>query len=220
MTYAQLQARLYKTVQRDDFLVANDADINYGTFINEAIRECENRKSWTTMKDSADVIITSGNKSVNLPTDFKQLQNLRPPVHIILDDPNAGGQILKPVNVTWAEVEYRRLWIMGGMAWDVQTWIERTSSTPTLNIASQASEDLTFRVKYYAYSPVLTADASTNPLELLYPRMVMTKAKEIAFEAINDFEAQEKAALAFEVLFTRASIQDNLSDVSGREGRM
>lgn len=219
MTFEQLQARLYKTIQRDDYLVANSADVNYGTFVNEAIRECENRKSWSTMKAKSDVIITSGNRSVDLPDGFKELQNLRPPVHIVLLDPNTGS-VLKPVNVSWEEVELRRLWIMGGMAWDVQTWLERTSAGVTLNIASQAGENLTFRVKYYKYSDVLSGADDENALELLYPRMVLTKAKEIAFEAINDFEAQEKLGLAFEILFTRAAIQDNRSDVTGREARL
>jgi hypothetical protein len=219
MTFEQLQARLYKTIQRDDFLVANDSVTNYGTFINEAIRECENRKSWTTMKETSDLVLTSGNRSVALPDGFKSLQNLRPPVHIVLNDPNTGS-VLKPVNVTWQEVEQRRLWIMGGMAWDVQTWIERTSAGCTLNIASQAGEDITFRVKYYKYSDLLVDDGDENALELLYPRVVLTKAKEIAFEAINDFEAQDKAAIAFELLFNTASKQDNWADVAGREGRM
>lgn len=214
MTFTQLQARLYKTIQRDDFLATSDPDTNYGTFINEAIRECENRKSWTLMKQSVDSVITAGNSSVDLPADFKALQNLRPPVHLVLTD------ILRPVNVTFAEVEYRRLWIMSGVPWEVQCWIERSADAATLNIGSQASEALTFRVKYYGYSPAMTDDAATNPLELAFPRMVMTKAKEIAFEAINDFEAQAAAAAAFELLFIRASTQDNVSDVSGRETRM
>lgn len=220
MTFTQLQARLYKTIQRDDYLVSADADINYGTFINEAIRECQNRKSWSCMKQSADVVITAGNRSVSLPSDFKTLQNLRPPVHLVLNNPDVGGEILRPVNVTWAEVEYRRLWAMGGVAWEIQCWIERTGTGTTLNIGSQAGEALTFRVKYYGYSPVLSTGSSTNPLELLYPRLVMTKAKEIAFEQINDFEAQAAAGTAFELMFARTSLQDNSSDVSGREGRM
>ncbi len=219
MTFAQSQARLYKTIQRDDFLVANDPDINYGTFINEAIRECENRKSWSTMKASVDVVINSGDRSTELPENFKELQNLRPPVHVVLNDPNTGD-VLKPVNVSWENVELRRLWMMGGMAWDVQTWIERTSGVCTLNIASQAGEVLTFRVKYYGYSPALVEDADESALEVLYPRVIMTKAKEIAFEAVNDFDAQAAAHAAFEELFLRASTQDNRSDVSGREARM
>lgn len=220
MNFLQLQARLYKTIQRDDFLSSNDASVNYGTFINEAIQECGNRKNWTVMKATTDLVITAGTSAVELPTDFKALQNLRPPLHIVFNDPNAGGEILKPVNVTWAEVEYRRLWLVGGLAWDVQTWIERTSTTPILNIASQAGEDLTFRLKYYAYMPVLASDQATNPLELKYPRMVMAKAKEIAFEAINDWEAMAAAGAVFEQLFVRASTQDNIDDVSGREARM
>ncbi len=219
MTFTQLQARLYKSVQRDDFLVANDADVNYGTFINEAIREIENRKSWSTMKELAVVIIPAGDSSIELPADFKTLQNLRPPVHLVFNDPTTG-EILQPVNVTWAEVEYRRLWVMGGMPWSVQTWLDRSDDVATLNIASQAGEDLTFHVRYYKYSPVLSGGSDTSALELRYPRMVMTKAKEIAFEAINDFESQQAAGAAFELLFLRASMQDNQSDVSGREGRM
>lgn len=227
MTFEQLQARLYKTVQRDDFLVANDADTNYGTFINEAIRECENRKSWTTMKRTGDFTILSGDSSVALPITFKEFQNVRPPVHIILDDPSAGGEILKPVNVTWAEQELRRLFINGGNVWDVQTWLERGSNGAvpplpeiTLNIASQAGEDLDFRIKYYAYSAELSGDEDESALANLYPRMVLMKAKEIAFEAINDYEALAPTSEQFELLFIRASMQDNRSDVAGREGRM
>ncbi len=219
MNFEQLQARLYKTIQRDDFLAANDATTNYGAFINEAIREVENRKSWSTMKGSVDLVMTSGTKTVDLPDNFKELQNLRPPVHIILNDPNTGA-VLKPVNVSWENVEVRRLWMMGGMAWDVQTWIERTAAPCTLNIASQAGEDLTFRVKYYGYSAPLVADDDESVLEALYPRVIMMKAKEIAFEAVNDFDAQGAAHAAFEELFLRASAQDNRSDVSGREARM
>ncbi len=221
MTFAQMKTRLYKSVQRDDYLVANSADVNYGTFINDAVREIENRKSWTTMKQTADVVIASGDQSVDLPERFKSLQNLRPPVHVVLNDPNIGQNILKPVNVTWSEVEYRRLWMMGGMAWDVQTWIERTGLMDcTLNIASIAGTNLTFRVKFYQYSAPLSGDSDESLLEQLYPRMVMMKAKEIAFEAINDFDALNEAVKQFEILFTHASRTDNYADVAGREGRM
>lgn len=226
MTFAKMQERLYKSVQRDDYLATNSPDVNYGTFINEAIREIENRKSFATMKKTGDFIISAGDTSVELPVLFKTLQNLRPPVHVVFEG-SGQGELLKPVNVSWAEVEYRRLWASGGRVWNVQTWIERgnsgtvpASTLCTLNIASQASEDITFRVKYYAYSAPLAGNDDESLLEQLYPRMVMTKAKEIAFDAVNDSEAFASAAAKFEILFTRASIADNYADVSGREGRM
>jgi len=225
MTFVQLQSRLYKSVQRDDYLVANSPETNYGTFINEALRGCQNRKNWTFMKETVDLTILASQSDVDLPEDFKAFQNLRPPVHIVLTDPATNFPVLRPVNVTWAEQELRRAWMMGSVGvgtvtWDLQCFTDRTSGTTKLSIVTPAGSDIIFRVKYYGYLPALVEDSDTSILVDRYQSMVIAKAKEIAFEQINDYDARNNSEGEFEKKFMEASKQDNYDDVSGREGRM
>ena len=230
MTFAQLQARLYKSVQRDDLLATNDPDENYGTYINDALLEIQRRRNWSQMKSlPTNVTITSGNASVVLPSTFKTFQNLRPPVHIVLPPDPVLGSTLRPVDVTWAEFEWRRWWVMGaGMpwTWDLRVWIDGqvsngvTPCTATLNMAQQAGEDLTFQLKYYKFLPFLTADGDTSPIEVARPRLVQLKAKELCFERINDFEAQDQARKMFEAQLVIEARDDATNCVSGQEARM
>ena len=220
MTFSKLQDRLYKNIQRDDFLVANSPDLNYGTFINDGLQEIQKRRSWSYMKKSVDLTIASGQNEIALPDDFKELQNVHSPVNVVLTDPNVTGDVLKPVEVVYEEDELRRVWAFGGLVWTVRTFLERFGNSAKLRIVVPAAEDIKFRVKYFGYLPALSDDSDESVLEVTYPRMVLAKSKAVAFFEINDGEAESASNTEFEKQFAAAAIQDSRSDVSGRETRM
>jgi hypothetical protein len=208
MTFLQLQERVSKGVQRADL-----EDL-YPDFINEALREIQNRRSWTVMKDTTTVTIPNGSSEIELPATFKEMQKSRPPVHAVCDD-----DVLMPVDLVFEEQETRRSWTFGGLVYNYRVFLERSNGSNKLKILVPATEDIELRVKYYGYLPDLEADDDESPLANLYPEMVIAKAKAIAFTTINDpMEASMEET--FEKKFIAATVQDAHADVAGRETRM
>lgn len=218
MNFAQFKTRLGLGVQRDD------RASSYGDYVNEALREIQNRRSWTVMKKTTPTsgvgLITigpgSGNNTVSLPSDFKELQK-RSPVHYITDE----GNFIPAEVVTEAE-QIRRVWAFNGTpvtTWPPRVFYERNASGAVLGIIEPTTQAMNFRVKYYAYLPDLSADSDTSPFITLYPKMVIAKAKAIAFSEIND-EAAAGFENEFEKKWIEAVRQDAFSEVSGRELRL
>jgi hypothetical protein len=216
MNFSEFQTRLYKQIQRDDLL----ADDRYKVFINDALQEIQKRRSFALMKKTADVVIANGTKNGVLPVDFKEFQNVRPPIQIVLNDPSTGQEVLKPVDVVFELQETNRVWNFGGLVWTVRIIALDDSGTKSIEIIVPAAEDLTFRTRYYRYLPALVADGDTSPFIDLYPQMVLWKAKEIAFGEINDFIAEKEAQMKFEEKFLRATQQDAFSSNAGLALRM
>ena len=212
-TFAQLKARLHRGVLRDDLVE------DYGSFLNEGLREIQNRRSWTSMKrESDDLTIPtgSGRETVALPADFKELQK-DPAVAFVTED---GGWV--PAEVVTEEQQIYRLWIFGGTpicTWPPRLFIERRATETVLGVLEALSQPLAIRVKYYAYLPDLSADTDTSALADLYPNMVLAKARAIALSQINDREA-DNAELEFEKKLADAIRQDAYSEVVGRVNRM
>ena len=203
-----------------------DLVAKYPTFLNLALREIQNLRSWSFMKKRDIFPITSGTSVLTLPANFKELQNLRPPVHIRLSDPSFGTFVYKPVTVVTENQERARIWSFGAVTWDARLSLKKEGTTATLELVDLASEDLNFEVKYYQYLPDLTADSDESSIANAYPWMVVTKAKEHAFRAINDFtmvEAMREEFMSADGkggLFREAVRQDSRVDIAGLDTRM
>lgn len=151
-----------------------------------------------------------------LPLDFKELQK-REAVQYITDD----GQFI-PADLVTEEQQIRRVWAFGGtpiMTWPPRVFYERTAAGALLGVVEPLSHPFNFRVKYYGYLPDLVADTDTSPLVDAYPKLILAKAKEIAFTEIND-EIATQAEMEFEKRLGEAIRQDSYSDVRGLETRM
>lgn len=221
ISFAALKTRLNGSVLRADLAAS------LGDFINEALREIQNRRSWTCMKKNVNVSIApgaitdegpdlEGSQTVALPADFKELQK-RPAVHYIADD---GGFI--PADLVTEEEQIHRIWAFGGtpmQTWPPRVFLNLNGNDNVLGIIEPLSQALNFRVKYYAFLPDLSADADTSPLANSWPKMVLAKAKAIAFSEIND-DIWEKAESEFEKKLTEAIRQEAHAEVQGRETRM
>lgn len=226
MTFLGMRNLVYAGVKRDDL------NASYGDFVNQAIREIENKRSWTQMKQTVEVTLLANTFTVNLPADFKEMQNVRPPVHQKLIaggiDPLTGlpisvDQIVwRPVSVVYEHQEIHRIWSFGGLVGYIRMFLEKNpdgSGTSILGLEVPAISNLTFRVKYYRYLPNLVNDTDTSPFIDAYPQMVLDKAKEIAFDSINDPYA-DRMAERFTTKFMEAAMQDARSDVTGRAMHM
>lgn len=223
MNFAQLQARLGGSVLRADL------EPSYGDFINEALVEIQNRKSWTCMKVTEPVTIPVGTgfQTVALENNFKELRR-EPSINFVADN---GGLI--PATVVFAEEEIWRNWAFGGtpmFVWPPRIFLIRGAPTPdqiaagfstsaSVGILEPMIEPVNLLVNMFAYLPPLVNDTDVSPLALAYPNMVLDKAKAIAFNGINDDEAN-KAEGQFESKYKTASYQDSYSEVAGRRLRM
>ena len=85
MNFGQMQGRLSTAVLRADL------EPSYGDFINEALVEIQNRRSWTCMKVTEPVALGPGPgfETVVLETNFKELRR-EPSINFVADD---GGLI-------------------------------------------------------------------------------------------------------------------------------
>lgn len=212
MTFSQLKERLARNVQRSDL------EDSYGDFINEALREIQNRRSFSLMKKSVELVIPagSGRETVSLPEDFKELQK-QPAVSYKTDE----GDFI-PAEVVFEEQQEYRVWAFGGTpipTWPPRLYFEKNADGAVLGLIEPLTQDFTVRVKYYGYLPELTEDEDTSPLESAYPQMVLNKAKAIAFAEVNDDIAAGFESF-FEKKLAEAVRQDAYSEVNGRVLRM
>lgn len=223
MNFSQLQARLSRAVLRTDL------QPDYGNFINEALVEIQNKRSWTCMKITEDVTIAPGTgfQTVALENNFKELRP-KTSINFIADD----GQRI-PATVVFAEQEVWRNWAFGGtppFIWPPRIFLIRGAPSPaqldagfsvgtSVGILEAMIEEINLEVLMFAYLPLLVADGDISPLALAYPNMVLTKAKSIAFDGINDTE-YEKAEALFEKKYREAAYQDAYSEVAGRSLHM
>lgn len=223
MDFSDLQNRLSTAILRADL------EPSYGDFINEALMEIQNRRSWTCMKVTEAVTLGpgSGFETVALENNFKELRR-QPSINFVADN---GGLI--PATVVFAEEEVWRVWAWGGapmFIWPPRVFLIRGPASPTqieagfatsakIGILEPLIETFNLQVNMFAYLPLLVNPTDVSPLALAYPNMVLEKAKSIAFSGINDDE-MNKAEAKFEKKFREASYQDGFSENAGRVLRM
>jgi hypothetical protein len=223
VNFSDIQARLGRAILRSD--LAPD----YGNFVNEALIEIENRRSWACMKVTEPVVLGpgAGYELVALESNFKELRRA-PAINFVADD---GGRI--PATTIFEEEEIFRVWAWGGapmFVWPPRVFLVRGAPTPAqsaagasvgakIGIVEPLIEAFNLEVNMYAYLPALVNPTDTSPLLTAYPNMILEKAKAIAFSNINDDESQ-KAEGKFEAKYRQASYQDAYSEVVGRKLRM
>lgn len=207
MTLADIKARLTTGVAR------NDLSASYGTFINTAQDEICRRRSWLGMLKNATVTISTGNSSVNLPSDFKELAPGRTPVHYT--DPVTGYLI--DVEVMNRNQRIRRAVLFPLTGYRV--FIDYTTTPRKLNMYDTATENIPFDVTYFGFPAALVNDSDSNFLTTDFPEMLISKVKAIAFAAINDGMAGDFAKL-FEEQFMENRRNDSYQAVAGRTLRM
>ena len=218
MTFLDMQNAVKQGVLRND--------LSYDQFINSALREIQQRRSWSFMRTRQTITLPAGQTSVALPSNFKELQNVRPCIMLAIPDPSIpGAPVLKPVDVTYEQDETRRVWNWSASAPSIRVFIQDEEDPvtfapiKTINIAIAVLEDMPFVVRYYRFLPDLVNDTDTSPFIDNYPEMVELKAKVKAFNRIND-PAAGTAEQIFGEQFGLASRQDAYKDVSGKENRM
>ena len=163
----------------------------YTKWINRGIRKICQDRSWNCMRKSANVTISSGSSSVNLPADFKELQNERPAV-FYCDPANAENKT--PVRITSrAYMDDHDTGMLWPPAWAagsqtaLEAFIEQSSTGQyTLNVDDNLSQDATYRVQYFGFFDDLVNNADSNYITNNYEDMLTCKIKEIAFLSVND----------------------------------
>jgi hypothetical protein len=220
MNFADMQAAVKQGVLRND--------LSYDGFVNAALREIQNRRSWSFMRTRATVTLLAGQTSVALPADYKELQNVRPAVTLAIQDPAVpGGAVAKPVNVVTESEQVRSAWnfditmfpLMSVFLTEESDLTTYGTQVKTLAIVIPGTQDLVFNVRYYRFFPDLVNDNDTNQFMIQYPEMVELKAKTKAFNRINDPAAGQTEQL-FGEQFGVAMRQDAYKDTTGRENRM
>jgi len=225
MNFGALQARLNRGVLRADLAPY------YGDYINQALIEIQNRRSWTCMKVTEQVTLGPGGgygyELTALQNNFKELRRA-PAINFIADD---GGMI--PAKVVFEEEEIFRVWAWSGcpmFVWPPRVFLVRGAPTPTqmaagasvgasVGIVEPLIETFNLSVNMFAYLPALSSYTDTSPLLTAYPSMVLAKAKAITFSEINDPQSDRNEA-EFERHFHSAAAQDAYSEVAGRKLRM
>lgn len=229
MTFGDIVQRLTIGLLRDDLASS------YRSFINEALMEIQRRRSWQVMKQLDYFTIPNNASLVSLATNdtptatnFKELTKEKSPVHL-----RARDLVLTPCDVWTREKVLRRQsrLISNSILYSVYmhpdttrrisvpVYILWTGGQPTLNILFAANGNLPFQVSYYGYLPDLVNDSDTNEFTAHYPEMVVSKAKAIAFAAINDPVAADFEGL-FEKKFAEAASKDAYQELAGLELRM
>lgn len=219
---SKLKARVKLGVQRSDVEAASSG---YADFVNQAVKELCDKRSWDCMKTQDDFTILQNTKTIALPETFKELQPRNAngsPISYVLNDPSNPGAVF-PVEGSFEAQEIRRLWQFGGLVsfWfgHMRAYLKVDSSGAVLGIATPAPEALTFRVDYYGYLPDLEAEGDTSPLAEAYPEMVIAKAKELALASINDAAALGNAQYC-EGKFREASAKESHAALAGLNLRM
>ena len=224
---SRLLARIGVGVLRSDLAAASNggnAATPYIGYLNDALKEIQDMRSWTCMKKDGVVTIAQGLKSVSMPGDFKELQPKieGSPVNFILQDPNNPGALFS-VPVIFEQQAIRKLFLFAGMGTyygvRLQVFLKRDSTGVILGIEQPAFQDLNFRVSYMAYLPPVLLPTDTNPISDAWPAMVIAKAKALAFSDINDPASRDLEMVAV-LKFKQASIEDSRADLVGRDFHM
>lgn len=210
MNFTVLQARVNRGIQRDD--LATDIP----NFINEALKDLQIRRSWICMKDEIQITIPAGSDSIQLPDNFKELQNPRESIHLIYND--GSGDRLLPVEVTTRADQLQRIFRLGRDLW-MRVFLDLTNDQKFIRVGENASQDLPFNLRFYGFLPDLATGTDSNSLTNNYPEMIIARAKAIALASVNDPLAEGMEALT-EKRFLEAKTDDGRREISGVTVRM
>lgn len=172
MTFDEAIASLTVTVDRDDLTA------KYVDFLNTAVREVALRWNFPQMKTTGTVTIAINAISVALPSDFKAWQNLRFPASVAI---GSAAPVQIPV---YTREEIERL----SPAFRPALYLifSQDNGGYQITLPAKATVSNVFTIYYFAYPAVVTDTTGTTPLLRDYENMVMSKARSLIFEAIND----------------------------------
>lgn len=205
MTLSELEARLAVSVDR--------SDLTYADFINDALRQIQQRRNWWEMRDTADVTISAGMSESSPITRFKELRSNRTPIHSV----NADGRLVEVDVLTRASLLRRSTPILSVLR--LQCYIERNDEVATIKLADNTAEDVALKVYCYRFLEDLSAAGDSNFLTNDYPQMVLALTKALCFEAVNDPEAAVAEEL-YEKRYREASRTDARQEVAGLDLHM
>ena len=194
----------------------------YTKWINRAIKKICQDRSWNCMRKTTNATIASGFSNVQLPSDFKELQNERPAVFLISSD---GSETKAPVSVTsraYMDEHSQALWpsVSTGSQSHLEAFIEQTSSGSYIfNIDETVDQDVVYRLQYFGFFNDLVNDLESNYITNNYEDMLISKIKEIAFLSVNDPIAADFMAL-YKNYLQEAWRDDQGRKHSGRKLRM
>jgi len=220
MTLADMQSLVHHATKKDGLLGA------IPTLMNDALKQIQQRRSWSCMKNMITLTIPSGQSSVALPATFKCPQRGKNPLK--------GSNPLSVVGyVPWVLVtkqELERLQMIGQTTTDRRASIFQEGGVWKLTMAGylagfvfSAPYDTTFNLDAYSYLPKLTAAADTNDFLEQYPQMVLELTKELVYaldDSDDNDDAIQRAHSRYDDEFQRCSIDDANREVSGRDIRM
>lgn len=202
--------RLNATVQREDLLP------NYLDFANRAVRDMALRHSFNQMKVTGSGSVAIGQTRVQLPADFKELQDGRYPV----TDSVAGGFV--PVFMR-EEIEKllgnaNSLGLLPALSY-IYTQ-DFSGGMPSFNLDLPAPDTVIHNVtmQYFAYPPYVTDPALTTPILTYYFEVVCMKAFSLAFQSVSDpvYMVHEKQYLEELAEAIRGDQLNEAPDVTGQ----
>lgn len=176
MNLSQILAQMAVTIDRPEL-----AD-TYVDSVNRALREIQDLHSWDEMKKTASAgTVTAGSAFLDLPADFKELQNGRFPT--IVDELTSGGRHNYAVYST-TEIERLRASLRPSRHFILE---QRSGAVTRLQLTEAKAEDLQVQVKYFAYLPeFVEGSITTHLLATAYPNMVLSKSLSLFFQSLND----------------------------------
>ena len=211
---------------------ATAADRQLGMFpfyINHAVQELCNRRSWVGMKNQVTFTIPSGNGSANLPSNFKEPQSGLNALQAQSQSTPTGFDLW----FLYSKQELERLAIIGVDAPSNKAYIDwnPTSNCWTVTTLGQVGSDTNFSLDCYTYFPDLVNPTDTNYMTTFYPFLVLEQAKVYAFRhaAIDNVTGQlvpgktefaNQCQAEVERLFAIASADDAYKNIRGRRFRM
>lgn len=218
-SFEDILYRVKVGIDRDDL---KDLYISY---INQAIREIENRCSFNYMKKSENVQISNGELSTSMPVDYKEIIRLKSPVSRIVTPSGSSTSTLVPC-VLYSRQALERLQnsvgsaiVTSGQDQQLSLLLDIDDNTWFLSLLQEATEDINLRVNYYGYSEKVTEEDPEHPLFTTYPTLVVACAKYIIFSDIND-DLQTKAEEQYERELKKAKGNDRSIAFSGFDSHM
>lgn len=219
MDFRKLIRILEVAVQRTDL------EEFYPDWINQALNGIQKDFSFNCMRHEGDVTIETGSTSVSMPSDFKELQQARPPIFFRYGD--ATDSRLIPCDVVRQEELIR---LDSALLYPARyarvrpfrygpVFMSWTDGLPALNLIESDHEEMTFLVKYFRFFPTLSAPTDSNALTNGYEELVKAKVKAVAFEEIGD-PASADWETTYVLKLKAAKDHETYSYVAGRRLQM
>lgn len=214
----------------------NDLRAEYKDFINQAIHNAQERRSWGCMTHKDTKTLQSGRTFVIMPGDFKELQRGQAPIGILNNQTTSFGPLYLPCRImSKRELErlntygvYNGVFFYGLFSQalnpyqfvNLPIYIDWQDGFPAINILGKASTDITFIINYFKWIPSLEKEEDTNWFTMTAPEMIYNKAMALAFEMIKDYEAAQFHEQLYDKYLLIASRSDDYAQVAGTVYRM